>query len=166
MSSFNVLRQSPRRVALASVLPERVHSLGTIGLRCRIHLRIEIESGWEPLSIPFVIDSGASYSLISLEMARLRRLPIPPPESEIDLPLTTADGRTAIRVRPGRIRAWWSANGQGYPFDWPVLFRVDMPPGVPPILGLGGIVRTCSWHFDGSFSPEFPLGSLTLTDIR
>jgi len=48
MSSFNVLRQSPRRVALASVLPERVHSLGTIGLRCRIHLRIEIESGWEP----------------------------------------------------------------------------------------------------------------------
>ena len=71
-----------------------------------------------------------------------------------------------MRVRPGRIRGWWTDDLHGYPFDWPVLFRVGTPLGVPPILGLGGILKTCRWTFDGSYSPDAPYGTLTLEDIR
>ena len=69
-------------------------------------------------------------------------------------------------MRPGRIRGWWNDNQQGYPFDWPVLFRVNAPIGVPPLLGLGGIVKTCRWILDGTYALDSPYGYLILEDIR
>jgi len=69
-------------------------------------------------------------------------------------------------VVPGRIRLWLNQDLQGYPFDWPVLFRVDSPVGVPSILGLGGVIHTCKWTFDGSYSIDSPYGFLSLDDIR
>jgi len=71
-----------------------------------------------------------------------------------------------MRVRPGRIRAWWNEERLGYPFDWPILFRVDAPLDIPSILGLGGIVKTCRWTFDGTFTTASPYGYLALDDIR
>lgn len=136
------------------------------GLRCRTSLYIEALDGKSIERIPFIVDSGASYSVVSLALAMSRGIPVPPPDAEVDLPLQTVSGSISMRVRPGRIRAWWHAERSGYPFDWPVLFRVDSPPSVPCILGLGGVVKTCQWLFDGTYSPESPYGSLTLVDTR
>ena len=166
MASITGLRQAALRVPLDPISIGRVDSLEVIGLRCRVDLFVEAGLGQPTEKLPFVVDSGPSYTFVSLELARSRTLPVPPPEAEITLPLQTVGGLQSMRVRPGRLRAWWHTDLQGYPFDWPVLFRVDAPPTVPPILGLGGVVKTCQWLFDGTYSPESPHGFLTLSDIR
>lgn len=114
----------------------------------------------------FVVDSGASYTLIDLAVARDLGLPLPPADVETDLSLLTARGVMPARVRPGRLRCWLGEDARGYPFDWPVLFRVNTPRGTPSILGLGGVVHTCRWTFDGTPAPAAPYGSLALEDIR
>lgn len=166
MPSSSSLRQPSRREPLLPGLIDRTEVLGVIGLRCRVTLHVEIGIGQPTVPISFAVDSGASYSLIGLELAELRHLPVPPGESEIEIDIRTAKGMTPLRVRPGRIRVWLNEELQGHPFDWPVLFRVDAPLGVPAILGLGGVVKTCRWTFDGSYSPDSPFGSLSLDDIR
>jgi hypothetical protein len=166
MSSANALRQPARRYSLEPYWLDRVDLLGVVGLRSRSTLHLERGNGRAPVPYPFAVDSGASYSLISLELAQRDHLPTPPPEAEIELPLRTAQGTNTIRVRPGRIRAWWDDQLRGYPFDWPVLFRVGAPLDLPCILGLGGVVKTCRWTFDGSYSIDSPYGYLTLEDIR
>jgi hypothetical protein len=165
MPPTNSLRQPTRRETLASYWIERTHILGVVGLRSRVTLHLE-RDGRRPTPLSFAMDSGASYCMISLELAQRRYLSIPPPEAEIDLPLRTAQGTAPIRVRPGRVRAWWDDKLRGYPFDWPVLFRVGAPLDLPSILGLGGVVKTCRWTFDGSYSVEAPYGYLMLEDLR
>ncbi len=166
MPPIRVLRQPTRRVQLRPSRTELTEVLDVVGLRCRVSLNLEISVGQPTEAVSFVVDSGASYSMIGTDFARAHRIPVPPPESEIELSLQTATGLASIRVRPGRIRAWINDDLKGYPFDWPVLFRVGGPLGVPPILGLGGVVKTCRWAFDGSDSIESPYGYLTLEDIR
>ncbi len=166
MSPTNVLRQPTWRQVLVPTSVDRTDSLGVIGLRCRVQLWLEVDNERPTIPFSFVVDSGASYSIISLELAQLRHIPVPPPESEVELPLRTAMGPSAVRVRPGHVRVWWTEELRDYPFDWPVLFRVGAPLGVPSILGLGGIVKTCRWTFDGRYSPTSPFGYLTLDDIR
>ena len=166
MSLASALHQPNRQVPLHSYWIERTHILGVLGLRNRIFLQIERVDGHGTAPVLFIVDSGASYSIVSLELAQSRLIPVPPPQAEIDLPMQTARGTAPVRVRPGRIRCWWNDSLQGYPFDWPVLFQVDAPRGLPSILGLGGIVKTCRWTFDGRGTPDSPHGSLTLEDTR
>jgi len=138
-----------------------------VGVRARLALQILTESRESTIPVRFVVDSGAMYSIISLAFAQNYRFAdLPPPEAEIDLTIRTARGFDAIRVRPGRIRLWWNPDQSGYWFDWPVLFRVDAPPEVPPLLGLGGIIKTCRWTFDGEYSFEAAYGTLLLEDTR
>ena len=160
-------RQPTIRTPLAPFLLDQAISLGMVGVRSRVMLHLVSDGRTEPTAVEFVIDSGASYSVVSLELARrLRFADLPPPEAEIDLTIRTARGFDAIRVRPGRIRLWWNPEQSGYWFDWPVLFRVDAPPAVPPLLGLGGIIKTCRWTFDGESSFEASYGTLLLEDMR
>lgn len=166
MAARNPLRQASLRVRLSELPVDRADSLGVVGLRCRLSLHVERMSGGVKAVIPFVVDSGASYPMMSLALAQLHRLAIPSSESEVVLPLRTGAGIAPTRVRPGRIRAWWTADQSGYPFDWPMLFRVDAPDQVPPVLGLGGILKTCQWTFNGGYTPASPHGYLTLDDIR
>ncbi len=137
-----------------------------IGLRSRIELWIGRDGTDPPVPVPFIVDSGASYSFIGLEYAIGRGLPVPPEEAEVDLQLQIATGRSSFRVRPGRIKVWWTRELKGYHFDWPVLFQVDAPLSRPCILGLGGVLKTCDWHFTSNYSYDAPYGSLTLTDTR
>lgn len=166
MSSANALRQPNLRVKLTTAATDHVSTLGVLGLRCRLDLYLDPGDGRPTERLPFVVDSGASYSLVSLALAEDRFLPVPPPEVETNLQLRTPSGFTVMRVRPGRVRGWWNEGRQGYPFDWPVLFRVGAPPGTPSILGLGGVVKTCRWTFDGTYAPDAPHGYLSLDDIR
>ena len=166
MSSTTTHRQPTRRLPLLPTGIDRTDDLGVVGLRCRATLRLTVEDGRPPAPFSFVVDSGAYYSIINLGLAQLRRISMDLLGPEIVLQPTTAQGPTPMRIRPGRVRAWWDADLRGHHFDWPVLFRVGAPLGVPSILGLGGIVKMCSWTFDGSYSPDSPYGYLILEDMR
>lgn len=160
------LRQPSRRFDLQATNLAQTHDLGVIGLRCRVTLRLAVEGGKPPIPLQFVADSGASYSMMSLSVAQTNLLSMDLLGPEVVLHPTTAQGAAPMRVRPGRVRAWWTDELRGHHFDWPVLFRVGAPLGVPSILGLGGVVKTCRWTFDGSHAPDSPYGYLTLEDLR
>lgn len=160
-----VNRQPSLSVPLIAASAAQSRALGVIGLRCRVTLHLATRGG-PPASAVFVVDSGASYSFVSLELATVLGVRVPPPADEVELALRTAVGNAAARVRPGRILAWWDGQLRGQPHDWPVLFRVGMPLGLPSILGLGGVVGSCRWAFDGTPLPDSPHGTLTLEDIR
>ena len=159
-------RQLPVRIRLLPGPIDRVLELGAIPLSCRVTLWLEISTALPAVPMNFLLDSGASYSVINLATAIQQGLPVPPAQAETELQLRTATGLDRIRVRPGRIRAWWDVGHRGHPFDWPVLFRVNGPAGVPPVLGMGGIVKTCRWVIDGASTRTYPYGYVELQDTR
>jgi hypothetical protein len=134
----------------------RAHFHGLHPLTTNLHLWVDV-------------DTGATYSQITSHEAATLGLPIPP-GPEIDCSISTAAGRVATRVRPGWMRVWWTNQRTGDPFVWPILFRMmaptPNPPAIKPVLGLGGVIPECRWTFDGTYTPEHPLGSLLLDDIR
>ena len=160
------LRQPSLRIGYLKRSEERALEFGAVGLQPRAQFHIDIGPGLPPVPLDFVVDSGASMTIIGLEYAANHDLPVPPPHVETTLNLLAASGAAPVRVRPGRIRLWWTADRAGYPFDWPVLFRPGLPLTVPPILGLGGVIGTCEWLFGGRYQPDTPFGALTLDDIR
>jgi hypothetical protein len=165
MASSKTLAQPPHRHPFQQ-LEKWTDAFDMVGLNCRLMLWLHIGPNLQPQQVSFVVDTGASYSSIPIHVAQKVGLALPTDEFERDIDARTMTGPTSMRVRPGRIRAWWNADLQGYPFDWPVLFRMDAPAKVPPTLGLGGVVKTCRWIFDGSYAPDAPFGHLTLEDIR
>ena len=144
---------------------DRAIELGAVGLQARARFHLETRSG-ATTPLDFVIDSGASMAFVGLQTAINAGIPVPPPHVETTLNLGTATGSQSVRVRPGRIRLWWDAERAGYPFDWPVLFRPGLPLTVPPILGLGGVIATCRWTFDGQYDPDTPFGHVLFDDSR
>lgn len=160
------LRQPTRRVPLGHGDTGQAASFGMVGLTCRAILLVERE-GLPPLPVSFFIDTGASFTLIGLRWAAARDIPAPPDGvEEFDVPLMTAGGRGPLRVRPGRVNAWWNEGSPGYRFSWPALFVPSWPLRAPPLLGLGGVVNTCRWTVDGTYTPTAPWGSLALDDLR
>ncbi len=159
------LRQPRLRVEYIRSLEHRAWELGAVGLQARARLHLDLgHAALFPLE--FVVDSGAAMTIVGLEYALQRGIPVPPPHVETTLHLGTASGASPVRVRPGRIRLWWNADRTGYPFDWPVLFRPGLPLTVPPILGLGGVIATCRWTFDGQYDPDTPFGHVLFDDSR
>lgn len=144
---------------------ERALEFGAVGLQPQVVLHLQTHSG-TTTAIRFVVDSGASMTMIGLDLAASWGVPLPPPEAETTLNLGTASGTQPVSVRPGRLRLWWHAGRPGYSFDWPVLFRVGLSLTVPPLLGLGGIVSTCDWSFTGRYDPDTPFGHVLLDDLR
>jgi hypothetical protein len=166
MGSSTTNHQPIHREKLMPRLTERVDDLDAVGLSCRVTLWVEPQTGLACVPIPFVVDSGASYSMIDLRLAQQRGLLVPTADVECEIEPLTAEGKIVMRVRPGRIHAWWNPRFQGHRFDWPILFRVNAARRVAPVLGLGGIIKTCQWIFDGAYSPDSPYGCLILEDNR
>jgi len=160
------LRQPALRVGYQKRFEGRAIKLGAVGLQPRATFHVDLGSGLPLAAVDFVVDSGATISSIGLEYAANLDIPVPPPEAETALNLTTATGSQAVRVRPGRIRLWWHPDRTGYHFDWPILFRPGLSLTVPPLLGLGGVVSTCVWTFDGRYDPDSPFGYVLLDDCR
>ena len=74
------------------------------------------------------------FSLIPLAWAMSRGIEVP--IRDVTLPIRTAAGTVPMRVRPGRIRAWWNDRREGWPYHFPALFQVDPTSSAPPLLGL------------------------------
>lgn len=161
-----VVRQPSLRQRLNTVMPELEPQFGFVPLTVRVRLFLNTIAGTATSTL-FLFDSGATHSVLGLEVALSSRLTtISRLGPEFGSLQTSAQGLTPIRYRAGRLRAWWDEQRRGSPFDWPVLFRVNAPLNVPWVIGLGGVVSTCRWTFDGGYSPEYPSGYLSLEDIR
>ena len=169
-------RWSPRNVRPQPLQPQKEVQIYLIprwgadlredaGLICDLTLRVEARPG-RVVPIEFRVDTGASWTMISLAAAQFYGLPIPDDTHNRTLPLNSATERRRVTVRDGRIRVWWDVGGRGTPFDWPVLFVVDAPAGSQPLLGLGGVIRDCRWIFDGRAETDAIFGSATFRDIR
>jgi hypothetical protein len=140
---------------------------GIIHVECWVSLWLSAgDNDAEPVEARFKVDSGATCSSIRLHDAQRLGIPIDPTGRERTIRLRTSMGPVRARILPGQIRGWWNNSLQGYPIVWPVLFRVDAPEGVSPLLGLGSIVRQCRWRFDGISSSSEPYGFFTLEDVR
>ena len=135
------------------------------GLICDLTLRVEVEPG---VSVPIElrVDTGASWTLMSLAVAQTYGLPTPDDSHDRTVLLNSATGQREVKIRYGRIRVWWNVGRRGTPFDWPVLFVVDAPIDSQPLLGLGGVIRDCQWIFDGRAGDDALFGSATFRDIR
>ncbi len=166
MPPVTVLRQPTHREALIPVT-NRIDEFGARGLKTRITLWLAAGAGLEPAPLKFLVDSGSSFSMISLGTAERNGIPVPLVGAEFPFAARTAAGLISVPVRPGRMRLWWTPNCVGYPFDWPVLFRLDAPGlDVPPLIGLASLFQTCRWTFDGTSTLAFPNGHLALDDVR
>jgi hypothetical protein len=98
----------------------------------------------------FILDSGASVSVMSVARAEDLQLPLPGPEAEVELAHQTADTASPVRrrVRPGRLHIQIPAI-RDEPFDWPCYFRPDLPKETPPLLGLAGVLEDLRLTLDG-----------------
>lgn len=163
----SIQRQPTIRRDLKPKMQSMAGALGAIGLQCHILLQLQ---GGSPSGARFFVDTGAMFSIVGLDEANRVGIPAPPNGSpEYDLPGATAAGKATTRVRPGRIRVWWSAQLIGDPFGWPVLFVVGPRPEqrkMPPLLGLGGIVTDCRWTVYGPTNAACDGGYIEFEDTR
>jgi len=165
MPPRSTLKQPPLRQPLEKGGQETdALALGAQGLLCRIEFWVEGSRQLAPLR--FFVDSGASYSYLNKSQAIEHGIAIPGREMETVRRTLTASGPATSTFRVGRLRGWWHAGLAGHPMDWPVMIRMDDPPGAPPLLGLGGVVRVCRWVIDGTLTPAEPFGVLTMEDLR
>ena len=162
MSVVPVRPQDPCRVSLLPI----PNSGEGHNLRCDLTFRIEVgEDEFVPLD--FRVDTGASRSSMALLTAEEYGLPIPGPETERLVEFTKAgEAGRRVRARFGRLKVWWGLHRTGDPFDWPMLYIVDAPASMTPLLGLGGVIRDCTWLFDGRPDDESLFGRATFTDVR
>ena len=162
MSDRPIRRQDPCRVALTD--PKDMGE--GMNLVCNLTLRIDAGEG-QALPRMFRVDTGAAQAMVPLKAAAELELPLHGPETEsVILLKQSGGGSDRIRVRHGRLRVWWGLFRTGDPFDWPVTFLVDAPADGPWLLGLGGVIRDCTWLFDGRPDDESLFGRATFTDVR
>lgn len=163
-------RQPAIRVPLQPglILRQSAHEL--TALKPDLTLWLEIgPAGQSPWAVRFRVDSGCEVSSVGVEAAATLGIPFPPDGApEYDLGSATAGGAGTARVRPGRIRVWWTADRQGEPFDWPVLFVVGPTARrvQKPLLGLGGVVPTWTWTVVGPRSAAQDDGFVAFEDVR
>ncbi len=143
--------------------------LGATALHGVLPVWVETGSGRLSPSVSFRVDSGAMFTSVGVDVATVIGIPVPPDGSpEYDLDSGTASETTPVRVRTGRLRAWWTPDRQGDPFEWPILFYTapHNRRKQKALLGLGGVITTCSWMIIGPTDPESNDGYISFADIR
>ncbi len=105
----------------------------------------------------FVFDSGATYTTMSATLACSLGIPFPTQTSRIGL--QTATGSRVSRVHDGEIRLRFPPLPDRV-FRLYCLFSEDVPPSVPPLLGLNDTLDVFRLTFDGTPGRAGPFGSL------
>jgi len=118
----------------------------------------------ERQTVSFRVDSGCSISTIGLAHARSLQLPIQ--GRRIQRRSVTAAGRVEVNALRGEFRFWLTEDQRAAPFVAPIDFEDNQPEGVPPLLGLKGIINQIRWKLDGRFRPDEPYGFCLLQDQR
>lgn len=120
-----------------------------ITMRALLTLEVEDQSGiWRKLEV--VVDTGASYPTLGLDVAESLNLDVPPPSGTMRL--RTAAGLIDAPVHDGELHVRFPQL-PGQTFRLKCLFR-DQPPDVPPLLGLHNTIDLMTITFDGSSRPH------------
>jgi hypothetical protein len=109
--------------------------------------------------MPFVVDSGAA--LTSMSVAKARRLGIALPRGAVELSVETAIGIMRQTRYPGRIQGR-VVGLEGWTFDWPCHFVAHQGPAPKAVLGLAGVLDDLRIILDGTYALEAPYGWLIL----
>jgi hypothetical protein len=135
------------------------HSVSTGQRQARADLSLWLEDRTRRLvRVPFLVDSGASVSRMSLHDAEARhRLHVS--DVEVSQRIQLADRAKEERVRPTVMRVRFRNDPAEKPFLWPLTVVVGPASAV---LGLGGVVADCRWVFDSTPRRQgaAPFGSL------
>ncbi len=115
--------------------------------------------GWFTPVRNCVIDTGASYTMMSVAMARRLDLTIPATTSRA--PIATVGGRRLATIRDGEIRIRFPQL-PGRSFRLYCVFVEELPEATPLLFGLNDFIDTFRLTFDGRFSLGAPAGHLLL----
>jgi hypothetical protein len=134
-------------VRLGLLRPDRLRlPVWTSPLRIVAPLLVETSSG-ERESVPFLVDSGSSISIISLTRAQMLQLAIP--DQRIRRRRSSEAGSVRVTVRHGEIRFWLTKDQRAAPFVVPIDFDETRPPERLALLGLKGVIDQIRWLIDG-----------------
>ena len=132
---------------------------GPIRRALRIGLRgaVRTQSGRFAAAQEFRLDTAATYTLMSATLARSMDLPVPTTSSR--LTMTTSVGSRPVVVRDGELRVRFDAL-PGHLFRLYCVFSEDVPPSVPPLLGLNDFADLFRFTVDAAPTADFPFGSV------
>jgi hypothetical protein len=155
-----------RRVARVPLTRSRgAMEQGTLFLEARIVLWFQARDG-SLQRVEMLVDSGAQISILGVEDSEGLNLPVPSPESAVELRFGLASGEAvSLRLRPGMLVARFTNDLNAPFFRWPVRFQEGRPLGKVALLGLAGVIADSRWIFDGTPQPDAPFGVLTI-DVR
>jgi len=126
-------------------------------LRIELKAYVQIRPGEFTPIRDFRVDNGSTYTTMSATLARLLGIPIPATTSRLTS-LTTAGRRDAL-VRDGELRVRFDAL-PGHLFRLYCVFSEDVPPSVPPLLGLNDFADLFRFTVDAAPTADFPFGSV------
>jgi len=126
-------------------------------VRARLPATIQTLRGTFVRPPQFTLDTGSTYTLMSATLARSRGIPIPDLTSR--LPMLTAAGRKETTVRDGELRVRFDAL-PGHPFRLYCVFSEDVPPSVPPLLGLNDFADVFRFAVDATPTPAAAFGAV------
>jgi hypothetical protein len=109
-----------------------------------------------------VVDTGASYTMMSTARAEAIGLEVPAATSRA--PLLTASQSRAATVRDGEIRLRF-VQLPGRIFRLYCLFIDDLPETTPLLFGLNDFLDTFRIAFDGRYTREAPAGHMLFETI-
>lgn len=128
-----------------------------VSIRARIALEIQLApTVWYNVD-RFLVDTGASFTILSTEWARNRGIRVPARTSTV--PLMTAGGDRTARVRDADLRVRFARLCER-PFDLAVLFSDDYSPAAPPLLGLHNLLNSWQFTVSGAFDPAAAMGHM------
>ena len=105
----------------------------------------------------FVLDTGSTSTLMSATLARSLSIAVPSTTSRLGM--TTVGGRRETTVRDGELRVRFDAL-PGHLFRLYCVFSEDVPPSVPPLLGLNDFADVFRFTVDGTPTPAAAFGAV------
>ena len=131
-------------------------------VRIRIPVRVEVTPGHFIKMPPFVLDTGATYTIMIATLARTRGIPVPTATSRLSA--ATAAGSRSGLVHDGEIRVrFWHLPGHA--FRLYCVFNEDVPPSVPPLFGLSDFFDVFRVTVDGTPTPDSVFGTVRVETL-
>lgn len=124
--------------------------------RARVEAEVRDRYGvWTP--VDFIVDTGASATIVSAEWARDQRIALP--DETATVPVRTAAGVVRSTVRDGELRLRFPQL-PGHVFRLYCVFSESMPAATPPLLGLNDFLDVFRLTFDGAARPDAVMGTI------
>lgn len=131
-------------------------------VRARLTPSIEVAPGRWVHNLPFVLDTGATYTTMSATRARSLGIPFPPETSRVGV--TTAAGPGAGAVHDGELRVRFPEL-PNHTFRLYCVFAEHILPTVPPVFGLNDFLDVFRVTLDGRWTRDAPAGHMLFETV-